>query len=128
MVDVAIREPPKGLRIGPVLIRVEVYPGAGGQLAGQELLHALAGGLGIGTAVQSLEAEALAPLEGGHRTAAPQLGVLETVEEVGLPDQQVDVEGPVLTELEGAQAVEDQPLLGNRRGTQKLVEEQAVAS
>ena len=54
MLDLPVAKSPDGLGIRPVLVRVEVYPGAGGQLAGQELLHALAGGLGIGTAVQPL--------------------------------------------------------------------------
>jgi hypothetical protein len=76
----------------------------------------------------ALEPRALGPLRGSHRAAAAQLGVIEPVDEVGGSHEEVQIEGPVLAVFEGAEAVEDEGLLGGGPGTQPLVEEQTVAA
>ena len=47
---------------------------------------------------------------------------------MGVSDEQIDLEGPVLAELEAVEAVQDEPLRGGQSGTQLLVEQQTVAS
>ncbi len=93
----------------------------------QELLHGLPGRLRGGTPEARLEAPPPGLLAGRHRAASPQGGVVEAVDVVGLADQQVQIEGPVVAGLEAAEAIEDQGLPGKARAP-GLVEEQAVAA
>ena len=45
-------------------------------------------------------------LSRSHRAAAPQLGIVEPVDEVGCADQEIDVHRPVLAVLESSETVE----------------------
>jgi hypothetical protein len=47
---------------------------------------------------------------------------------VGDPDEQVEIEGPVLAVLEGSKAVEDQRFLGGAPGSPLFMEEQTVSA
>jgi len=91
-------------------------------------LHALARGLGVGTAVELLESSSLFLLRRPHGATAAKLGLVEPVDVVRDPDQQIEIEGPVLAVFEGTKAVENQGLTWGLFGAKLFVEEQAVAS
>jgi hypothetical protein len=67
-------------------------------------------------------------LPGRHRPGSAELGVVEGVDEVGAADEEVQVEGPVLGRLEGAQAIQNDRLSGTLARAQPLVEEETVAA
>jgi hypothetical protein len=58
-------------------------------------------------------------------TASAEFGVVEAIDVVGDADQKLQVEGPVVTGLEGAEAVEDDGFRGGWR-SQGFVEQQTV--
>jgi hypothetical protein len=93
-----------------------------------ELLDGVARGLRVRPAAARLERGPLALLTRPHRAATTQLRVVEAVDEVRVADEYVQVVGPVLAVLEGAQAVENEALAGGAPRAQRLVEEKAVAS
>jgi hypothetical protein len=72
------------------------------------------------------ENRSFAPLRGPHRATSAELGVVESVDIVAAPHQQVQIEGPVLAVLEGPEAVQDQGLRGCASGTNSFMEEEAV--
>jgi len=78
--------------------------------------------------VTLLEPFSTTPLGGPHRAAPPQLGLVEAVDEVALPHDVIQIEGPVLAGFEGAEAIEDQGLGRRPARPEVLVEQQAVAS
>jgi hypothetical protein len=125
--DRSAREPSDRPRVACVLVRPQGGGGAVRDDPGQELLDGLARRLGIRPPVAFLELVPLHPLPRRHRAAPPQLGLVEAVDVVGSPDEEVQVVGPVLARLEAAEPIEDEGLPGHP-GTEPLVEEEAVAS
>ena len=65
-------------------------------------------------------------LSGSHRAAAAQLRIIEPVDEVGCPDQEIDVHRPVLTVLKGSEPVENQRLVRCLFGAHLFVKEETV--
>jgi hypothetical protein len=120
-------EAPERLRIGPVRVGVDLGTGTRGHDPAHELPHGLPGRLGVGPSVAGLEAGTVAALAGPHRAASTKLRLVEAIDEVGAADEDVEVEGPVVAGLGGAQAIEDQGL-GGHLGAETLVKEQAVAA
>jgi hypothetical protein len=101
---------------------------SGGHNAAHQLLDGLLRGAGVGASVAGLEPDSLALLAGSHAAAAAQLGLVEAVDVVRGADQEIEIEGPVVAGLQGAEAVEGQGLGGGGARPQVLVEEQAVAA
>jgi hypothetical protein len=77
--------------------------------------------------VSTLQDVALAELARPHRTAAAELGVIEAVDVVRGADQEVEVEGPVLAVLEGANAVENEGFGRGAARPKRLEDEETVA-
>ena len=127
MPELPVGEPLEGRRIRRVLVRFDLDRGPRRHDPPHQLLHGLPGGQGIGASVRGFQLRALGPLAPPQGAAAPQLRIVEAVDVVGGPDQQVEIEGPVLAVLEGPQPVEHQGLLWCRR-SEFLEEQQAVAS
>jgi hypothetical protein len=94
----------------------------------QQCLDSLAGRIRIGSAVSLLEHGAPRPLRGPHRPTAPQLDVVEAVDEERRADDEVHVHGPVLAVFEGPEPVEDEGLGGRGFRAEAFVEEEAVAT
>ena len=128
MADLAIRKACEGLRIGRVLVGGEDHRGAWRNDPPDELGDGLPRRLGVRPPVGGLERGALAPLARPQGAAAAKLGVVEAVDVVRGPDQEVQVEGPVLAVLEGPQAVEHQRLGRCALRPERLEQQQAVAS
>jgi hypothetical protein len=125
--DLAPAESPEGGGVGPVLVRVDLDGLARRDDPGNELLDGPAGGLRVRSPDPALESLAGALLVAGHRARASQLGLVEAINIVRGPNEQLEVEGPVLAELEGPEAVEDQGLARHGR-SQAFMQEQTVAS
>ena len=84
---------------------------------------------GIGATEAKLELRATLLLPGRHASLAAQLAVGEAVDVVRIgADGRVEVDGRVLAELEGLEAVDDERLRQRPLGAQPLVEEQTVAA
>jgi len=110
-----LRNPLPRARVGGVLVGEHVDPGAWRGDQAKQLRHAALDGLGIGAPESVLQTASLALLGWGHPSLSPELGVGEGVEEVAArPDGQVEVEGVVLAELEGLEAVDDERLFWSR--------------
>jgi hypothetical protein len=60
-------------------------------------------------------------------TTAAELGIVEAINVVGDADEKLQVERPVVTGLEGSEAIEYDGFDG-RSGPQRFVEQQAVAT
>ena len=69
-----------------------------------------------------------AALTGGERPAAAQLGVVEAVDVVRSPDQEIQVEGPVLPGLEGSKTIEHEGLADDASRSELLVQQQTVTA
>jgi hypothetical protein len=74
-----------------------------------------------------LEDRPFSPLSGPHRATSAELGVVESVDIVAAPHEQVQVEGPVLAVLEGAKAIQNQGLRRSRPGSHLFVEEETMS-
>ena len=99
-----------------------------GHATRHEFLDTVARGLGMGASMFVFEPRALLLLSGPHRATAAQLGLTDPVDVVRDPNQQVQVEGPVLAVLEAAKAVEDKRFGRGLVWAKLLMEEQAMAS
>ena len=94
----------------------------------EQLFDLFLGGPRIGASERLLQDRAFQPLCGPHRAAAPELSVVEAVDEVRDSDQEIDVHRPVLAVLEGAEAIKNEGLSRRRSGPHGLVEEEAVSA
>jgi hypothetical protein len=128
MPDHPIPQSPKGLWVGSVVVRADLHGASHGHDAPDQLLHGPAGGLGIRPPVAGLQRALALPLLGGVGAAPAKLRVVEAVDEVGLPDQEVQVEGPVVAGFERAEAIQHQGLAGRAPRPELFVDEQAVAA
>jgi len=111
-----------------VAIREDLGTAADGDDPGDKLLDAAPRRGRIGTAIDGLELYAPSALSARHRAHPTELGVLEPIDEVGTSNQQIEVEWPILAELEASESIEDHRLARRIPGTQRLVKEQAVTS
>ncbi len=128
MLNLTLPETPQRLGIGPVLVGTDRGPGTEWDDSSHQLLDAAASGQGIGTTVFLLESGTLCLLRRAHRATAAEWCVIESVHVVGGPDQEVQVEGPVLAVFEGTKTVQDQGLVGGFPGTEAFMEEEAVTA
>jgi hypothetical protein len=111
-----------------MLVGMECGRVAGGHNAPKKLLNGLASREGIRPPMLPLEQGSFQLLRGSHRTTASELRVIEPIDVVGGPDQEVQVERPVLAVLESPEAVQHQRLARCRPGSQTFVDEQAVTT
>jgi len=77
--------------------------------------------------MELLEPSSLFLLGRPHGATAAKFGLVEPVDVMRDPDQQVQIEGPVLAVLEGTKPVENQGLAWGVFWSELFVEEQAVA-
>src|SRR5262245_54419521 len=127
VVDGELGQGAEGAWVGGVVVAAEHDPALGEPADPEHIGHLVADGPGVGPAQLELEPGTPSPLGGSHATLAAQRRVGETVEEVGVAaDQDVEVEGEVLTPLEALEAVEGDRLLN--RGLMEPLEEQAMAA
>ncbi len=110
MVDAAILEPVERTGVALMLVGANHRFMALGYDPRDEFLYGLSRGLGIWPPVATLEAAAMSSLPRSHGPAPPEFRIIEAVDEVGFPDQEVQVEGPVVAGLEAAEAVQDEGL------------------
>ena len=78
--------------------------------------------------MSAFEKSSLLLLRRPHRAATAQFGLPDAVDEMRGPNEEVQVEGPVLAVLKSSEAIENQGFVGDRFGTKLFVEEQAVAA
>ena len=111
-----------------MLIGMNLYLRTGRDNAADELVHGVTGRLGEGAPMSCFEPCAMAFLPGPHRSRTTQRGFVEAVDEVRVAaNEEVQVEGPVVTGFHRAKAVENQRLPG-KLGPEAFVKEDAVAS
>ena len=113
--------------IGLVFVGAEDDGASRSYDAAKELLNLFLSRLGVGPSILFFENQPFNLLSGPHRAAAPELRVVEPVDEVRGADQEVDVHRPVLAVLETSKAIEDQGLAGCFLRAILFMEEQAVS-
>ncbi len=114
--------------IGPVFVGEDRGHAASGHDASNQFLDTIPSGLGMGASMFLLEKGSLLALRWPHRATTAQFGLAHPVHEMRGSDEQVQVEGPVLTVFEGSESVEHQGLVGGCLGAKLFMEEQAVAA
>jgi hypothetical protein len=94
----------------------------------EQLLDLFLRRLRVGPSKLFFEDSSFYLLSGPHRAASPQLRIIESINEVGWTDQEVDVHGPVLAVLEGSKAIKDKRLVGRVLGTVLLMEKKTMST
>jgi hypothetical protein len=94
----------------------------------KQLLDLFLSRLGVRSSELLFENPPLELLSRPHRATSPQLGIVEPVDEVGGPDEEIDVHRPVLTVLERSKAIEDERLIGRLCGTVFLLKEKTMSA
>ena len=123
-----IAEPSHGPRIGRVLVRSQDDFTARSNDTSKQLLDLLLGRVRIGSSVLLFQDRSFQSLRGPHRATSPKLRIVESVDEMGRTDQEIDVHGPVLTVFESSKTVEDKGFGGCLHGAMLLMKEKAIAS
>jgi hypothetical protein len=126
MSNPAIRETPKGARVGRMFVGADRGRRTRWNDPADQFLNALSGGLGIGPSVALLKVRSFPPLRGSHGATSAKLCLVESVHVMGDPDEQVEIKGPVLAVLEGPEAIEDQRFLGRATGSHLLLKEKTM--
>jgi hypothetical protein len=94
----------------------------------KQLLDLFLSRLGVRSSELIFENPPLELLSRLHRATSPQLRIVEPVDEVGCPDQEIDVHRPVLAVLEGSKAIQDERLVGCPIRTVFLLKEKTVSA
>jgi hypothetical protein len=94
----------------------------------KQLLDLFLSRLGVRSSELLFENPPLDLLSRPHRATAPQLRIVEPVDEVGCADQEIDVHRPVLAVFEGSKAIEDEGLIGRLVWTILLMKEKTMSA